>query len=80
MKISKKVQAFILQLLCFATLFIATRFLVEKYTTLNGFWIPFSAFVVGTIFAPKFQAVTSQDGEKLFMRWVFLKGMIEIGK
>ena len=80
MKISKKIQAFILQLLCFATLFIATRFLVEKYTMLQGFWIPFSAFVVGTIFAPKFLATTTQDGEKLYMRWIFMKGMIEVGK
>ena len=41
--------------------------------------IPITAFVVGTLTAPKFQAVQTPDGEKIFMRWLFLKGVREVG-
>ena len=75
---SKKTKAFIYQLLSFAILFIAIRFLVATYTNLTGFWIPITAFVVGTIIAPKFQAIRTKDGEKLFMKWLFVKGIREI--
>ena len=76
---SLQTKAFIYQLLSFATLFIISRFLIDEYSTLEGFWIPFAAFVIGTIFSPKFQAVRTKDGQKLFMKWLFLKGMREIG-
>jgi hypothetical protein len=65
-------------LISFAILCIAVRYLVATYTTLTGLWVPIIAFVVGTVFAPKFQAVRTKDGEKLFMKWIFLKGIREI--
>ena len=74
-----QVRAFIFQLMCFATLFILFRYLVAHYTPLTGFSIPVTAFVVGTILSPKFQAVKTKDGEKLYMKWLFLKGIREIG-
>ena len=73
-----QVKAFVFQLLSFATLFILGRYLIESYTNLTGLWIPFTAFVVGTLLAPKFQAVKTNDGEKLFMKWMFIKGIKEI--
>jgi hypothetical protein len=36
------------------------------------------AFVIGTILAPKFQAVNTREGEKLFMKWLFVKGVKEV--
>ena len=74
-----QVRAFIYQLLCFATLFILVRFLAEAYTNLSGLWIPFTAFIVGTLLSPKFQAVKTKDGEKLFMKWIFMNGIKEVG-
>jgi hypothetical protein len=74
-----QVRAFLYQLGSFAILFISFRYLVGTYTSLTGFWIPLTAFAVGTILAPKFQAVKTKDGEKLFMSWIFLKGIREIG-
>nr|WP_286915206.1 hypothetical protein [Flavobacterium sp. UBA4197] len=58
--------------------FILFRFLIDAYTNLQGFWIPVTAFVVSTLLAPKFQAVKTNDGEKLFMKWIFIKGIREI--
>ena len=66
-----QVKAFVLQLICFAILFVGMRFLVEKYTYLTGFWVPLTAFMVGTILAPKFQVVKTNDGEKLFFFTLF---------
>lgn len=75
---NKKTKAFIFQLLSFAVLFFTARYLVAKFTPITSFWIPFTAFIIGTILAPKFQAVRTKDGEKLFMKWIFTKGIREI--
>ncbi|HWR93962.1 MAG TPA: hypothetical protein VN192_02040 [Flavobacterium sp.] len=70
-----QVRAFLYQLSCFAVLFIGFRYLIANYTSISGFWIPLTAFVIGTILSPKFQAVKTKEGEKLFMSWIFLKGI-----
>ncbi|QSB25964.1 hypothetical protein [Flavobacterium sp. CLA17] len=74
-----QVRGFLYQLGCFAILFIAGRYLVANYTGLTGLWIPMTAFIAATLISPKFQAVKTKDGEKLFMKWIFLKGIREIG-
>jgi hypothetical protein len=74
-----QIRAFLYQLGCFAILFILARYLAERYTELTGFWIPLTAFFVGTLLSPKFQAVKTKDGERLFMKWIFLKELKEIG-
>ena len=73
-----QLRAFIYQLISFTILFLGFRYLVGKYSNLSGFWIPLTAFVIGTILAPKFQTVKTKDGEKLFMKWMFIKGIKEI--
>lgn len=73
-----QVKSFVYQLLCFAVLFIISRFLVDEYTNLTGFWIPVTAFVIGTLLAPKFQVIATKDGEKMYMKWIFIKGIKEI--
>lgn len=73
-----QIKALIYQLLCFAALFLLTRYLVDAFTHVQGIWIPVTAFVVGTLLSPKFQAAKTRDGEKLFMSWLFLKGVREV--
>lgn len=73
-----QVRAFLYQLGCFAILFISIRFLVAHYTNLTGLWIPMTAFIIGTILSPKFQAARTKEGEKLFMSWLFIKGIRQI--
>lgn len=73
-----KVKAFILQLISFATFFIVIQYLLAKYTGLQGIWISVTAFVMGTILAPQFQSVKTKDGDKLFMKWIFMKDIKEI--
>ena len=75
---TKKTKAFLYNFLGFAIIFFAVRYLVGTFTHLEGYWIPVTAFVVGTILAPKFQTVNTNEGEKLFMKWLFIKGFKEI--
>jgi len=75
---SKKTKSLLYNLLGFAIFFIMFRFAVDKYTEVTGIWVSLIAFVISTLLAPKFQAVNTKDGEKLFMSWVFLKGVREI--
>ena len=75
---SKKTKAFIFQLLSFLVFFLGFTFLFKQYFQFNDFVIKLMAFVVGTVLAPKFQAVTTKEGEKLFMKWLFKKGVKEI--
>ena len=74
-----EIRAFLYQLGCFAILFISVRYLVAMYTPLTGFWVPMTAFVVGTLLSPKFKALKTPNGEKLFMKWIFMKEVREIG-
>ena len=71
-------KALIYQLACFAVLFLAARFLLDEFTGLTGFWIPITAFVIGTILSPQFKAVRTPDGDRLFLTWIFMKGYREI--
>lgn len=70
-----KTKALLWNLIGFAVLFIIARFLLALYSGLTGLWLPITAFVVATIIAPKFQAVKTRDGEKIFMKWIFIKGI-----
>ncbi len=74
-----QLRAFLYQLGCFVCLFVLSRYLVARFTDLNYFWAPFVAFIVATFLSPKFQAVRTKDGEKLFMKWIFSKQVKEIG-
>lgn len=75
---SKKIKAFVFQLLSFLVFFLGFTFLFKHFFQFNDFVIKLMAFVVGTVLAPKFQAANTKDGEKLFMKWLFIKGAKEI--
>ena len=75
---SKKVKSFIYNFLGFVVIYLPTLYLVGEFTHLNGLWIPMTAFMVSLILAPKFQAVKTHDGEKIFMKWLFVSGVKEV--
>ncbi|MEC4003827.1 hypothetical protein OX283_004100 [Flavobacterium sp. SUN052] len=74
---SKTTKSFLYNLLSFAAFFLQLQ-VILTYTSIKGIWIPITAFVIGTILAPKFQAIRTKEGEKLFMKWIFVKGAKEI--
>lgn len=73
-----KTKGLLYNFIGFALLFVIFRIVVEMFTNLSGFWLPLTAAVVASILAPKFQAVQTGEGEKLFMKWMFIKGVKEI--
>ena len=75
---SKSTRTFIYNFLSFAVFFLPLNFLIEMYTGLKGYFIPITAFVVATLAAPKFQAVKTRDGDKIFLKWLFIKGVKEL--
>lgn len=75
---SKKTLAIVYNLVGFAILFIAMRYFVLNYTNLEGVWKPLTAAIISSLLAPKFHAVKTRNGEKLYVKALFLKGMKEI--
>ena len=75
---SKKLKAFVLQLLSFIIFFLGFTYIFKHFLTLPDLYIKLMAFVVGTVFAPKFLATKTKNGEKLYIKWLFIKGMKEI--
>ena len=75
---SKKKKAFLFNLLGFSFFYIISYFLVMTFGVLQGLWIAATSFVISTLLAPKFQVVKTNEGEKLFMKWIFVKGLREI--
>ena len=70
---SKRTKSIIYNFLSFAAFFLPILLLIQSFTGLTGIWIPVTAFVVSTLVAPKFQAIKTPDGEKLYMKWIFRK-------
>jgi len=73
-----KTKAIIYQLVSFLIFFLPLRYAISELTNLTGFWIPLTAFVITTIVSPKFQSIRTQEGEKLYMKWFFIKGLKEL--
>lgn len=73
-----KTKSLLYNFLGFAILFIIIRFVADTYTNLSGFLLPLTAAVAATLLSPKFQVVKTHEGEKLFMKWLFIKGVKEI--
>lgn len=75
---NKKVKAFIYNFLGFLIIYIPTLYLVDITTHLHGLWVPMTGFMVSLLLAPKFQAIKTNEGEKIYMKWLFVKGVREI--
>ncbi|OYQ42026.1 hypothetical protein CHU92_04130 [Flavobacterium cyanobacteriorum] len=75
---NKKTKAFIYNFLGFAFFFSIVYFFAARFTGLTGLWIPLTSAVVASLLTPKFQAITYMGEEKLFMKWLFIKGIKEI--
>jgi len=75
---SPKIKALVYNFFGFAPIYFLGYFLIGQFTSLTGFTVPAIAAFASIILAPKFQVVKTQNGDKLFMKWLFLKGVREI--
>lgn len=75
---SKKVKSLVYNFIGFILFYIPTYLLVMNFSHLQGLWIAVTAFMVSLILAPKFQAIKTHEGEKIFMKWIFISGVKEV--
>lgn len=75
---NKKTKAFLYNFLGFAVFYIPTLLIAQSIFDLQGFLGSLIAFVVSLILSPKFRFLNTKDGEAIFMRWIFIKGIKEI--
>lgn len=75
---NKKTKAFLYNFLGFAPLFVICRIAAAYFTHLSGLWLPLTAAVAASLLSPKFQAITTSEGEKIYMKWLFIKGVKEV--
>lgn len=75
---SKKNKALLYNFLGFAFFYFIVYVLIVNFTHMTGYMIPITSAVVSTILSPKFQAVRFQGEEKIFMKWLFVKGVKEV--
>tara|TARA_R110000868_G_scaffold222745_2_gene474604 strand:+ start:1129 stop:1359 length:231 start_codon:yes stop_codon:yes gene_type:complete len=73
-----KHKALFFNFLGFAILFVAGRLLLGMFLSLNTLVLAFIAAVAASFLAPKFSAVKTKSGEKLMMKWIFIKGFREL--
>lgn len=78
---SKTVKSIIYNFISFSLLFIPSYYLITRYggLSITGYFVPFTAFIFATLIAPKFQAIKTKEGEKIFMSWILMKGIKEVG-
>jgi hypothetical protein len=74
----KSHKALLYNFLGFAPIFLLLYYLLGTFTGLTGLWVPAVSFIATTLLAPKFQAVKHMGEEKIFMGWLFFKGVKEV--
>lgn len=75
---NKQIKSFLYNLLGFLPFYVVSYLLLYNFTNLTGFWVPLTAAVITTILAPKFQHVRQAGGDKIYMKWLFIKGIKEV--
>ena len=69
----KATKVLILQLLCFAAIFLFARFFIVQLGFFNGLFIPIVSGVLAIILSPQFKVLKIEGKEKVFVAWLFSK-------
>ena len=76
---SKTTKAFLYNFVGFAIIYLIVYFGIKNFLpNIDWYWMPISAAVIASLLAPKFQVVKNKEGEKLFMKFIFMKEIREI--
>lgn len=75
---SKKTKAFLYNLAGFIVFYLPTMML-SSYLLKREDYVPsIVGFIVAIVLSPKFQYLKTNEGDKIFMKWLFVKGIKEI--
>ena len=75
---SKKTKAFLYNLAGFMVFFVPTWVICTNVFGMEGFLPKMIALVISIFLSPKFQYVKTNEGDKIFMKWLFIKGIKEV--
>lgn len=73
-----KHKALLFNFIAFVTLFLIIRLLLGYFMPINRIFLAVTSAIIANVLAPKFGAIETNEGEKLFMKWIFIKGTREI--
>ena len=73
-----KHKALLFNFIAFALIFLAIRFASGLIWSENQLLLALGSAILASILAPKFAAVKTNRGEKLMMKWIFIKKVIEL--
>jgi hypothetical protein len=71
-------KAVLYQFLCFAVIFLGCRWLLVSYAGIGTIAVLALSFIAATLFSPFFKVERTRDGDKLYMKWIFVKGVRQI--
>ena len=66
-------KALLLNFLVFGVLFLIARLILGYYWPENTVFLAVGSAIIASIFAPKFAVIKTNSGEKLMMKWIFIK-------
>lgn len=72
-----KYKVLIYNFLGFAILFVVGRLLLGMFLRLDTIVLAVIAAIAASLIAPKFGLVKSNKGDKIMMKWIFVKGFRE---
>ena len=75
---SKKTKAFLYNLAGFMVFFVPTWVICTNVFGMEGFLPKMIALVISIFLSPKFQFMKTAEGDKIFMKWLFQKGIREV--
>lgn len=73
-----KYQVLIYNFLSFAILFLIFRFGLSLFLTLDSFYLALIAAISASVLAPKFAVLKTETGDKVLLKWIFIKGFKEL--
>lgn len=73
-----KYKALLFNLIAFVTLFLIARLILGHFLPINRIFLAVTSAIIANVLAPKFGAIQTDDGEKVLMKWIFIKGIREL--
>ncbi len=70
---NKQTKILLIQFLCFAIIFLTTRFIIVHFALLSGLWIPVVSGVAAVLLAPQFKIFKIDGKDTVYVAWLFGK-------
>lgn len=70
---TKATKVYIVQFLCFALIFLASRLIIAHFELLSGLWVPIVSGIVAIILSPQFKVFHVEGKDVVYMAWLFSK-------